>query len=349
MTATEPGPINPAARVPALSVVVPNYNHGRYLEAALQAHLDQTVPPLEIIVVDDASTDDSCAVVERVSAKHPSVKLIRLAANGGVNAAINRGLREASGDYVCFSAADDLVARDFAARSLEVLAPHPTAGLCFSDPALLLGDSGVVRRFALFLSDRPCMLSSSDIKRVLKRNYFSFPSNTILYRRDTLAALGGFVEELRWYADWFASYVLAFRHGACYVPEVLAFFRVSADSYAARGVRQRGVQRDLLYCMLDLLESGALTDVAPSFRGSAILPELRARVLMWLLASPRHRRYLTPWLAVRLLFGSLWYLLMPYTPARLRRAARWLLGAVTRRAMARRGPLSSVAAVRERR
>ena len=86
--------------VPELSVVVPNYNHARYLESALRAHLEQTRPPLEVIVVDDASTDDSVAIVERLARDHPRLRLIRLAKNGGVNAAINRGLREARGDYV---------------------------------------------------------------------------------------------------------------------------------------------------------------------------------------------------------------------------------------------------------
>jgi len=139
-------PADPPAGLPTLSVVVPNYNHARYLEAALGAHLDQSAPPLEIIVVDDASTDDSSAVVKRVASKHPSVRLLRLGRNGGVIAAMNRGLLEARGDYVCFSAADDLVAQDFAAQSLEVLARHPTAGFCFSDPAVMLGDSGEIGR-----------------------------------------------------------------------------------------------------------------------------------------------------------------------------------------------------------
>ena len=101
-------PPSPPPRIPTLSVVVPNYNHARYLKAALDAHLEQTEAPCEVIVVDDASTDDSRAIVEDVAARNPRVRLIRVARNGGVNAAMNLGLREAGGDFVCFSAADDL-------------------------------------------------------------------------------------------------------------------------------------------------------------------------------------------------------------------------------------------------
>jgi glycosyltransferase involved in cell wall biosynthesis len=311
-------------RLPTFSVVVPNYNHAQYLEAALHAHLSQSVPPLEIIAVDDASTDDSCAVVERVAAKHPSVRLVRLPRNGGVNPAINRGLREACGDYVFVSAADDLVMPQFAARSLDVAAAYPDAGLCFSEPAVTMGDGGVVQPLPLAWSLHPCLLSPADLERHLKRAYFGFPSYTVLYRRDALLALGGFVEELRWWADTFASFVLALRHGACYVPEVLAVFRVLAGSYSQRGLRDTAAQRDVINRVVDLLDSPAYRDVAPAFRASALLPHLRYRLLLWLLASPRHRRYLTPRLVTRVLVRGTWRLLKPYMPQPVRLAVRRL-------------------------
>jgi glycosyltransferase involved in cell wall biosynthesis len=311
-------------RTPTLSVVVPNYNHGRYLKAALEAHLVQSTAPCEVIVVDDASTDDSRSIVEDVAARHPAVRLIRVERNGGVNAAINRGLREARGDFVCFSAADDLVSPDFAARSLAILAEHPTAGVCFSDPAEMVGDSGVVQPLPLRLRDRPSLIVPAELERLLKHSWFGFPGHAVLYRRDALLAVGGFDDELRWYADWFATCVLAFRHGACYVPEVLAVFRVSPGSYHARGLRVTAVQRALVFRILDLLQSADCRDVAPAFRRSALIPELRARVLVWLLSSPRHRGYLTPRLAVRLLVRGTWFWLRSRVPGWVRPAARRL-------------------------
>ena len=324
MTATVPHPTGHAVPLPTFSVVVPNYNHAHYLEAALHGHLGQSVPPLEIIVVDDASTDDSCAVIERVAAKHPSVRLVRLSRNGGVNVTINRGLREACGDYVFVSAADDVVMPQFAARSLDVAAAYPDAGLCFSEPAETMGDGGVVQPLLLALSPRPCLLSPADLERHLKRAYFAFPGCAVLYRRAALLALGGFVEELRWYADQFASCVLAFRHGACYVPEVLAVFRVRANSYSQRGLQDAAAQRDVVNRVVDLLDSSAYRDVAPAFRANALLPDLRFRVLLWLLASPRHRRYLTPRLVARVLVRGTWWVLKPYMPQPLHLAIRRL-------------------------
>ena len=334
MTPPQAQPPHPFQPLPTLSVVMPNYNHGRYLRAALQAHLDQSQPPVEILVVDDGSTDDSRSLVQEMAAAHPRVRLIPLPVNGGVNAAMNRGLREACGDFVCFCAADDLVTKDFAARSVGVLARFAGAAFCFSDLAVMRGDGGPVEPYPFFLSDAPCMLGPADLERLLKRHFFIFPSHTMVYRKERLLALGGFRGELAWLADWFANYVLAFRHGACYVPEVLGSFRRSAESYSARGARDPLAQRTLFFHVLDLLGSDPFRDVARPFRTCGVVPELRLRMLGWLLSAPGRRRYLTPRLAARLLFRPLRAVMSPYVPARLRRAARRLAAAPARRTLA---------------
>jgi glycosyltransferase involved in cell wall biosynthesis len=327
------------ARLPPYSVVMPNFNHARYLEAALDAHLGQSVPPLEIVVVDDASSDGSAAIVERRAAAHPSLRLIPLARNGGVNAAINRGLRAARGTYVKISAADDVVGVDLAARSLEILARYPAAGFSSCDAAVLLGDSGTMQRFPQFVSDRPCLLRPDDIVRLARHNLIGFSSNTVLYRRDALLAAGGFIEDLGWLADSFANYVLAFRHGACYLPEALAWFRLLPDSYSARAERDTAAHREALGRVMDLLETPAFHDVAPAFRASTIVAFMTPsplRTVPWLLATPRYRRFLTPRLAARLLCFGPWSVLRRWIPQPWRRTARRLAARPMRRLAGRR-------------
>jgi glycosyltransferase involved in cell wall biosynthesis len=63
--------------LPTLSVVVPNYNHGKYLEFSLPALLRQSVQPLEIIVLDDVSTDNSVEVIRRFAAQSPLIRLVQ--------------------------------------------------------------------------------------------------------------------------------------------------------------------------------------------------------------------------------------------------------------------------------
>ena len=128
--------------VPGLSVILPNYNHGRYLPRALDALLSQDYPAKEIIVVDDCSTDGSRDIVERYAARFPSVRLLANARNFGVIATLSRGLNEARQQYVYFGAADDFVMPGFFSAAINMLQVHPRAGLFCGEVNLVDGHSG---------------------------------------------------------------------------------------------------------------------------------------------------------------------------------------------------------------
>jgi len=89
--------------MPRVSVIIPAYNCGRYLAAAIQSALDQTVPPAEIIVVDDGSTDDTASVAQSFGNR---IRYIRQP-NAGPAAARNHGAQVATGDWLAFLDADD--------------------------------------------------------------------------------------------------------------------------------------------------------------------------------------------------------------------------------------------------
>src|ERR1035438_5935281 len=121
--------------LPTVSLLVANYNHARYLERALAELLGQTQPPLEVILVDDGSTDDSLAVIEAVAARSPLLRVVRHERNQGVCAAYNRALAEARGEYVYLFAVDDHCEPTLVERTTAILAEHPGAVLCCWDPA----------------------------------------------------------------------------------------------------------------------------------------------------------------------------------------------------------------------
>ena len=114
---------------PALSVVLPNYNHAEYLPRALDALLSQGRPPDEIIVVDDCSTDGSRDIIARYAARHPSIRLLPNETNVGVIPTLSRGLGETRGQFVYFGAADDFVLPGFFEAAISTLQSYPQAGL----------------------------------------------------------------------------------------------------------------------------------------------------------------------------------------------------------------------------
>jgi succinoglycan biosynthesis protein ExoO len=99
-------------RPPCVSVVMANYNGARHIGAAVASVLSQTLSDFELLIADDASTDDSLAEADRAAGGDPRVKILAASQNGGPGAARNRALAQARGDFVAVFDSDDLMAPD---------------------------------------------------------------------------------------------------------------------------------------------------------------------------------------------------------------------------------------------
>jgi len=104
-----------------ISVIVPIYNTAAFLPDCLDSLRRQTVTDLQIILVDDGSTDDSLRIARRVAAEDPRLELYEQA-HAGQSAARNLGLSHAKGEFVAFVDADDTIASDWCARHLAAIA-----------------------------------------------------------------------------------------------------------------------------------------------------------------------------------------------------------------------------------
>jgi len=220
---------------PKLSVVMPNYNHAHFLSEALQATLDQCYRPLEVIVVDDASTDNSVEIIERLAQRSPFVRLVRNERNQGGIAAAEQGLALASGEYVYFAAADDRVLPGLFAKSMNLLTQYPTAGLCSTLSAVMDEEGqykGLVQ--SAIISRSECFLPPAEALATLRQHGAWFMGNTAIYRRSALIEAGGFIPELGQYCDGFMELVLALKYGACFIPEALAMWRQMKGTYSER-------------------------------------------------------------------------------------------------------------------
>ena len=96
-------------RLPLVSVIVVNFNYGRFLRAAVDSVFGQTYPNIECIIVDNASTDESGAVLRAIEVRYANVKIVRRTDNGGQTRAALEGFAASAGPYVIFLDADDLL------------------------------------------------------------------------------------------------------------------------------------------------------------------------------------------------------------------------------------------------
>lgn len=209
-----------------LTVILSNYNHARFLPHALNALFAQSRPAEEIILIDDASTDGSVAVIEAHLSRHPNIRLVRNPKNLGVIANLNRGLQLARGNKMYFAAADDIAYPALFEKSLALLDRYPRAALC-SSRCDIIGSEGCSRPAMVVPMPRssPGYIEPSDVARQLMRDDSWFMGPTTLWHREPLFAIGGFPEELGAFTDGYVSRLLALQYGACFSPEVLAAWR----------------------------------------------------------------------------------------------------------------------------
>ena len=114
----------------ALSIIIPVYNVETYLEQCVKSILDQSAPEVEVILVDDGSTDNSGKLCDELAVRFSDVKVLHQK-NAGAAAARNTGLRKAEGEYIAFVDADDFIGKNSIQKLLEWITKN-TADICFA-------------------------------------------------------------------------------------------------------------------------------------------------------------------------------------------------------------------------
>jgi glycosyltransferase involved in cell wall biosynthesis len=274
------------ARTPSLSVVVPNYNHARYLPQSLGAIASQLRPTDELIVVDDASTDDSRQVIQELAARFAQIRPVFLEKNIGAAATINYGLKLMTNEYVYFGGADDYVLPGFVDAMMAAAASYPQAGLITSDPGYLRAGAEAIEINRMPFGQQACYFdpqATITVEQELRSN-LPIASHASVLRRQSLIDAGGFIPELDWCSDWFANFVIIFREGFSYVPKNIAVMRTNAFTLSAVGMSSRVRRRPVMLALARLLND-RFVDVRSAFVASGVLTQFDQDMLRLALQS----------------------------------------------------------------
>jgi glycosyltransferase involved in cell wall biosynthesis len=279
-------------RLPTLSVCIPNFNHAEYLGHALDALFAQSYAPLEIIVVDDASTDDSLAILRDYARRHPTLRVERNPVNLGVLPTVARLFEMATGDYLYGMAADDRILPGMFERSMTLLAEHPNAGMC-SGLSRIIDEHGHDRGLfpSAVVTPVPTYLPPWRVRELLPRgtNGWYVMGNTAIYKRSAVLEAGGLLPELQYFSDSFMSRVIALRHGACFVPEPLAAVRLLTTSYSATVSRDIERRRQVIERSADLMATLYREDFPATYTSTGWRRALLDEELLDLAADRRER------------------------------------------------------------
>jgi len=179
-------------RAPRFSAIIPSYNAERTIAATIRSVVAQTERSLELVVVDDGSTDRTAELIGRVSQEDARVRLIRQR-NQGVAAARNTGIGATNAEYVSFLDNDDLWMPQYLARMGAVLDRSPDAGFGFCDGWSLDDSSKRIGRRSLFASSKPPRpLPPTAEDQLLRLAEDNFVWGSVTVRRSALEAAGGF-------------------------------------------------------------------------------------------------------------------------------------------------------------
>ena len=205
----------------SISVVIPAYNAASYIAETLDSVLQQTLPPTEVLVIDDGSTDETANVAERFASP---VKVIRRP-NSRAAAARNFGVETATSEWIAFVDADDIWEPSKLERQMAELEKHPEADICYTGRILLMQKNGMWQ-----LGPVAGVAPASNVREALFRGTTFLPSSVVI-RRSAFLAVGGYDTSFKYAEDW-ELWMRLLHSGMKFTscPEALVQYRIHAAS-----------------------------------------------------------------------------------------------------------------------
>ena len=219
--------------VPLVSVIVPTYNRARLLERALESVRQQDYTRLEVVVVDDVSTDETPAVIHRLATRLGErgipLRLVQLEVNSGPAVARNRGVEAAEGSLLSFLDSDDLMEPAFVSSVAQLLEKYPRCTLAFCEAWKIDADDRKVGRLGSGLPVDPGVgMINAPFDQLARHELFQTAS--VVIRREAFEAAGGFDETLRYSEDTDLWWRLAKAADFAYTVEPLVCHRYHPDN-----------------------------------------------------------------------------------------------------------------------
>jgi glycosyltransferase involved in cell wall biosynthesis len=229
-----------ALEKPLVTVILTTYNQEKYIEETLTSVFYQTYPYIQLIVVDNASTDRTLAIIESFKASAPAFQVIRNYTNEGLCKAFNQGLSIANGKYMIDLSGDDIMMPDRIEKQVEAFEKLPDEFAVVFSNALYIDEKGarLHHHYGVDVHEKALSpIPSGDVyKNILEKYFICTP--TMMMRTTTLNQMGGYDENLLFedFDFWIRSSVL-FKY--FYLDEILTQKRIHPSSLSTK-VYQKG-------------------------------------------------------------------------------------------------------------
>jgi glycosyltransferase involved in cell wall biosynthesis len=221
---------------PLISVIIPTYNARNTVLETIASVQAQTHHNLEIIVINDGSTDDVLELLTPIADRRLQIHSYP---NGGLPVARNRGIAQAQGEYIAFIDADDLWTADKLERQLQALKANPQAGLAYSW-TYFMEENG-----QRFHTDRPIWFAGNVLADLMLWNFLCHGSNPLI-KRTVIDAVGEFDPTLPSAEDWDYWLRIATQWEFALVPAPQIYYRQSGSAMSAKVETMEMAQLEVL-------------------------------------------------------------------------------------------------------
>jgi glycosyltransferase involved in cell wall biosynthesis len=200
-----------------ISVIVPCFNQGVYLKETILSALASTYRPIEILLINDGSTDNSLELAQELETQHPEVRVLDQA-NGGVTKARNTGIAAALGEYILPVDGDDLIAATYIEQGLSILSSRPEVKVVYCQ----------AEKFTE-TTRKPWKLKPFSLQQLAKDNMIFVSA---LFRKADAVAVGGFSEDMQLGREDWEFWIKLLKNGGEVVqlPLVGFFYRLTLNS-----------------------------------------------------------------------------------------------------------------------
>lgn len=214
-----------------ISIIVPCYNQANYLTATVESALESSYPDLEVIIINDGSTDNSREVAEELTEKYKNVYLLNQP-NEGVTKARNTGIEFCNGKYILPLDGDDLISKEYISEAINVLENRPEVKVVYCQ-AVKFNESG----------QKPWKLKDFNLN-LLARDNMIFVSG--IFRKTDCLAVGGFSDDMKMGREDWEFWIKMLKNGGEVVrlPFVGFYYRLHAGSKRKKtGTSQKKKER----------------------------------------------------------------------------------------------------------
>ncbi|HJE03286.1 MAG TPA: glycosyltransferase [Aliarcobacter thereius] len=222
--------------LPLVSIVVPCYNHEKYVKETIESIINQTYKNIELIVIDDGSKDNSVQVIQELADKYGFTFIHR--PNKGLSATLNEGIKLSKGKYFSAIASDDILMLEKIEKQVEFMESNPEYGMCYGK--IVYFEDSIENTFEYPNSNRQGWVFDDLL------NYGCFiPAPSTFMKKEAFDTVGGYDENL-WIEDWDMWLRIAQKYQVGYIDEYLAYYRKHDTNISSQSLKMYKAEKQIL-------------------------------------------------------------------------------------------------------